>query len=228
MFKSLIQWFKAENLLVQAKEEILEMLKENLSMFNDSVELLWMNKGVSLDEIRERDRRINRNVRDVRKKVLTHLAFSGSSGLETSLVLISIAVDIERMGDYTKDITYLATDYPGRFKPGDFEEALREFEKSIAKRLETLPDIIRGGEEGVSKAAELAAYHREIDKNYRNMIFRLITEENKSLTSNQCALLALYMRYLRRIEGHIFNIASAEVNPFHRIGFKIKEKSKQK
>jgi len=62
MFKALIQWFKAENLLAQANEQVVEMLKEDLSLFRDSIKLLWTEGGISLEEIRERDRQINRHV----------------------------------------------------------------------------------------------------------------------------------------------------------------------
>jgi len=227
MFKSLKQWFKAENLLIQARDEVLKMLREDLNLFRDSVKLLWTNKGVSIQEIRERDREINRLVRDVRKKVLTHLAFSGFSGLDTSLVLISIVVDIERIGDHTKDIGYLATDYPGRFKPGDFEKDLENFEKQIEQRLEMLPEIFEDDEQARELAARITKTHPDINKQYLDMLSRLINEENESLKPSQSALLALYMRYLRRIEGHIFNIASAEANPFHRIGFRSKKKKQQ-
>ncbi|MEA1997509.1 MAG: PhoU domain-containing protein [Gemmatimonadota bacterium] len=225
MFKSLLQIFKADNLLAQAREEILDMLREDLSMFNDSVKLLWTNEGVSIDEMKRRDREINRNVRDVRKKALTHLAFSGRTGLDSALVLISMVVDIERIGDHTKDISYLATDYPGRFKPGDFEDDLKEFENSIKERLLMLVAVIVNEEERGKIAAGLTRTHDDIDRIYHKMIIRILTEENESLTSCQSAMLALYIRYLRRIEGHIFNLASTEVNPFHRIGFKMKNKS---
>ena len=224
MFRSLIQWFKAENLLVQAKDQIIEMLQEDLNLFKEALKLLWTEEGVSINEIRERDRQINRHVREVRKKVLTHLAFSGSAGLDMSLVLISIVVDIERIGDHTKDIGYLATDYPGKFKAGEFEKELKNFENELVDRLQILKGIFESGEDAAAKAREMARSHNEMDRQYRAMISRLINDEKIGLTASQSTMPALYMRYLRRIEGHIFNIASAEINPFHRIGFKIKGK----
>ena len=224
MFKTLIRWFKAENLLAQANDQVIEMLKEDLSLFRDSIKLLWTEEGVSIEEIRERDRQINRHVRDVRKKVLTHLAFSGSSGMETVLALISIVRDIERIGDHTKDIGYLATDFPGKFKAGEFENGLKKFENLLIERIQTLIDIFETGDDIREKAGQLTRSHPELNSQYREMILSLITKEDVSLTPSQSAILALYMRYLRRVEGHIFNIASAEVNPFHRIGFKKKKK----
>lgn len=225
MYKALIQWFKSENLLAQANEQVIEMLKEDLSLFRDSIKLLWTEEGVSIEEIKERDRQINRHVRDVRKKVLTHLAFSGSSGMETALVLISIVVDIERIGDHTKDIGYLAIDFPGKFKAGEFETGLKKFESLLAERLQILIDIFESGDDIRQKAGQLTRTHLEVNSQYRDMISSLITKEDVSLTPSQSAILALYMRYLRRVEGHIFNIASAEVNPFHRIGFKKKKRA---
>jgi phosphate uptake regulator len=224
MFKALIKLFKAENLLAQANDQVIEMLKEDLSLFRDSIKLLWTEEGVSIEEIRERDRQINRHVRDVRKKVLTHLAFSGSSGMETVLALISIVRDIERIGDHTKDIGYLATDFPGKFKAGEFENGLKKFENLLIERIQTLIDIFETGDDIREKAGRLTRSHLEVNSQYREMILSLITKEDVSLTPSQSAILALYMRYLRRVEGHIFNIASAEVNPFHRIGFKKKKK----
>ncbi len=224
MFKTLIKLFKVENLLAQANDQVVEMLKEDLSLFRDSIKLLWTEVGVSLEEIRERDRQINRYVQDVRKKVLTHLAFSGSSGLETALSLISIVRDIERIGDHTKDIGYLATDFPGKFRAGEFENGLKKFENLLIERIQTLIDIFETGDDIREKAGRLTRTHPEINSQYREMILSLITKEDVSLTPSQSAILALYMRYLRRVEGHIFNIASAEVNPFHRIGFRKKKK----
>ena len=40
--------------------------------------------------------------------------------------------------------------------------------------------------------------------------------------------LALYIRYLKRICAHLRNIASSIVNPFHRIGYREKNKNNLK
>lgn len=223
MFKTLFSWIRGrESLLAQAQELVLEMLREDLEMFNDSVKCLWKCEGVSINEIRERDKQINRHVRDVRKKVLTHMAFSGASSLDTCLVLLTMVVYIERIGDYTKDITYLATDYPGKFHAGELEKELKEFERTVIERLTMLVDIIEA--EDRKKSLQLVKTHTQVDRMYCTMIDKIIGEEENDLTRGQSAMMALYLRYLRRIEGHVFNLASSEVNPFHRIGFKVKKK----
>ena len=143
-------------------------------MFDDSVKLLWTSQGASLDEIRERDQQINRQMRQVRKKVLTHLAFSGQSGLDTSLTLISIVIDVERIGDHTKDITVLATEYPGHFSPGIFEAQIKAFQESIRSRLVQVIEII--DREDVEKANQLSDTHREVGASYSRMLSGLIKQ----------------------------------------------------
>jgi phosphate uptake regulator len=223
MYRTILRLLRKENLLAQAKEMVLEMLKEDLQMFHDSRRCLRKEEGITIGEIRERDREINRHVREVRKKVLTHMAFSGAPELETCLVILYMVVDIERIGDHTKDITYLATDYPGKFNSGGFEEELKDFERALGERLAMLVDIVESEES--EKARRLTKTHKDMVRNYSKMLERLINEEDNTLTRGQSVMLALYLRYLRRIEGHMFNIASAEVNPFHRIGFKVRKKT---
>ncbi len=229
MFKSLINLIKSKNLLAQANEQIIEMLKEDLSLFRDSVTLLWTESGVSFEEIRERDRQINRFVRDVRKKILTHLAFNGVREMESAFIILYLVVYIERIGDHTKDISRLATDYPGRFNSGKLEKDVKKFERLLFERLEGLIDIFETGDDIRETASELTRTHPDVDKVYLKMINRLLAQDNdEKLSCSEGAKLALYLRYLRRIEGHIFNIASSEVNPFHRIGFGKKKDKGEK
>ena len=226
MFESLFNLVKQKNLLAQANEQIIEMLKEDLSLFRASVELLWTESGVSFEEIKQRDRQINRFVREVRKKVLTYLAFSGLREMDSAIIILYLVVYIERIGDHTKDISRLATDYPNRFKCGKLEKDVKDFERQLFDRLERLIDIFETGDNIREKASGLTRTHPDVDKVYLKMINRLLTPDNtEGLACAEGVKLALYLRYLRRIEGHIFNIASSEVNPFHRIGFSKKKKS---
>ena len=226
MFKSLISWFRAENLLVQADNQVIVMLKTVHELFDDSVELFWTGKGTTIDDIRERDRAINQYVREVRKKILTHLAFTGSSDLDLSLVMVNLVVYIERIGDYTKDIAYLATDHPGDLDVGELETRVHAFERELSERLGMLYDVFSTEDDEENLAPKLTGTHKAMNAKYREMLEVLMDEKENTLTPSHSAKLALYLRYLRRVEGHIYNVASAEVNPFHRISFKVKKKKK--
>ena len=55
-------------------------------------------------------------------------------------------------------------------------------------------------------------------------LMELVKEEDKSIRSGDAVSLALYFRWLKRINSHLRNIITSVVNPFDRIGFKPKIK----
>jgi len=52
----------------------------------------------------------------------------------------------------------------------------------------------------------------------------LVREEDKNIPPGDAAALALYIRWLKRINSHLRNITTSIVNPFDRIGFEPKKK----
>ncbi len=105
MFKQVFELFKSDSLYNQALEECHEMLDIDCEMFNESIKSLRESDTADIPiDIYAMDRKINRFERDVRRKVMTHLAVSGREDLGSGLILVSVVIDIERIGDYTKNI----------------------------------------------------------------------------------------------------------------------------
>ena len=76
------------------------------------------------------DKKINEFERDVRRKVMTHLAVGGKEDIGSGLVLVSVVIDIERIGDYTKNIYDLALNHPKKLTSGSLESTLNDMENS--------------------------------------------------------------------------------------------------
>ena len=78
------------------------------------------------------DKKINSFERDVRRKVMTHLAISGSQDLGSGLILTSVVIDIERIGDYLQKtyIGYLAyyAENQKKLNAGGIEDKLSTIE----------------------------------------------------------------------------------------------------
>ena len=49
-------------------------------------------------------------------------------------------------------------------------------------------------------------------------------DKNQNIEVPDAVALALYMRYLKRVASHLMNAATGVVNPFHRIGYREKNK----
>ena len=103
MWSDIVSLFKGVGLCQEAFDESLLMLAESQSMFGDCVAALHA-EGSLVADIYERDQQINRYERSVRRKIVTHMSVSAKPDINMGLVLTSLVVDIERIGDYTKNI----------------------------------------------------------------------------------------------------------------------------
>ena len=102
VFKELIGIWKSKDLLDQAWRETHDMMLLSNEMFDAAIK--YLRRGAELKEIKKlkkRDKAINEYQQNVRKKVLTHFSISNSiNEFPSGLVLLSIVVDVERLGDY--------------------------------------------------------------------------------------------------------------------------------
>ena len=115
MFKEIFELFKSDSLNEQALTECYEMLEIVREMYNESIKTLRHSDTTDIPiDIYKTDKKINEFERDVRRKVMTHLVVSGNKDLGSGLILVSVVIDIERMGDYTKNIYDLAIQHPKR------------------------------------------------------------------------------------------------------------------
>lgn len=224
MWKSLLSsLFKEDNLYIQALKESYEMLALDLSMYEASVESLRHSDTGELNiDIYQLDKKINAYERDVRKKVMTHLSVTGSKDLAPGLILISVVVDIERIGDYTKNINDMAQQHPNRLVAGSMEDDLQLIETRVTSLFSDMIEAFEKSDE--DKARQLMeAYKGGISKNCDAITNRIVNGEVTDLPSADAAAVALYARYLKRIAAHSRNIITSVVNPFDRIGYKYKE-----
>jgi len=219
MFKQIFELFKSDSLYEQALEECHEMLEIVREMFNESVKTLRQTDTADIPiDIYAMDKKINEFERDVRRKVMTHLVVSGKDDLGSGLILVSVVIDIERIGDYTKNIYDLALHHPTRLKGGSFEEKLNNIENSTKEFLNDAIDAFKN--QDIEKARKLMLdYKTDISAVSTEIVDSIISGENTDFTSKEAGSLCLYARYLKRIAAHSRNLVSSIVNPFERIGY---------
>jgi len=149
---------------------------------------------------------------------MTHLAISGASDLGSGLVLVSVVIDIERIGDYTKNIYDMARNHPTKLTGGNIEDRIQLIEKNATFIFEN--GIKAFKEQNISLARQLmGSYKKEVSGLCDEITNNIISGKIKDLTPDQGASLALYSRYLKRISAHSRNLISSIVNPFERIGY---------
>ena len=219
MIKEFFDLLRKDSLLQQAYNRSLEMLTEDQEMFLAATESLREHDDARIDiDIYAKDQLINAYEREVRRKVFTHLAVSGDANLQASLVLVSIVIDIERIGDLTKNIVDLALRHPGKLECGAFEADVRKIETTVRTMFSLLIEALPATD--VDKAKEVMSEHWWIARRSDEILNALIARSDKDLVCQEAVSTALYVRFLKRISAHLMNIASSVVNPFDRIGFR--------
>ncbi|HOD65766.1 MAG TPA: PhoU domain-containing protein [candidate division Zixibacteria bacterium] len=221
MFRRLRELFGSEDLLQAAFATTLTMLEMDLRMFEASSAALRRSDSAELPfDVRQEDRRINKYEREVRRNVLTHLSVAGTQNIVPGLVLVSIVIDVERIGDYTKNIAELAQLHPGRLEGGPYEGEVAEIESQVNRIFPLVLRVLR--EQEAELARNIMAREDRTGKMAEAIVQSLISEKGRGLPVAEAVSLALYARYLKRINAHLTNIASAVGNPFPRLGFRAK------
>ncbi len=221
MWKEIIKIWKSDDLLVQAWENSYEMLQLSREMFIQSVTMLrQQSKEKTLIALKKRDKEINEFHRDIRRKVMTHLVIQeDSTDIPNGLVLINMVVDIERVGDYCKNILDLAISTPKTFKTEKVSKELKVIEDEVIKRFDQTMEALHSQDSEVAK--ELVATHRKmVAKTSDKLVDQILKGKITFNSESKAVTVAMYARYLKRIGSHLTNIMTTLVNPFEAIGYK--------
>ncbi len=221
MLKKFKELFGTENLLEKAFSTTITMLEYDSKMYEAARHVLRASDNADLPfDFKKMDRKINKYERAVRRDVLTHLTVAGTTNLVPGLVLVSIVVDVERIGDYTKNIVDLARHHEARLEGGSYEKKLSQIEAVMEDQFKNMIPMLK--EQDKKVARKMMQAEEETGLVAGEIVNGLLAQKDKKLTVSDSVALALYARYLKRINAHLTNIASAVVNPFPRISFREK------
>ena len=221
VFKDLVTIWNSEDSLSQAWTSSNEMLQLSHEMFTDSINALRSGeKNKVIKSIKLRDEGINQYHRDIRKKVVTYYSVSKDvTNINSGLVLINMVVDIERVGDYTKNILDLAKYYPKKLRSEKVSEDLRIIEQAVIERFQNTVKAVEEMDEMAAKEL-IKSYRSDLGRLSDNLVASSISGDLKIGEEHMASSMVLYARYLKRIGAHLKNITSVVINPFESIGYK--------
>lgn len=221
IFREIVNLWKSEDLLSQAWDESYKMMMLSNEMFTQAIK--YLREGENDETIRmlkKRDVEINAFQRDVRKKVVTHYAISQDiEDLPNGLVLLNMVVDVERVGDYTKNILDLALNHPNIIKSEEFSEDLYHVEQEVISRFSKTLEAIHTQDADVARSM-MVSYKETLTSISDDIVNGCISGEITLGDESKTVSLALYARYLKRIGAHLKNITTVLVNPFDAVGYK--------
>jgi phosphate transport system protein len=214
LFSDFVHIWKKTTLLSEATDTCTEMLRTGLRMFQYSMRVLLDNEK-EVEDIYAIDREMNRHEISVRRKVAEHLAVNPEQDYVAALFLSTIVGDIERIGDYCKNLIELAHHYPEKLE-GPYIDRIREIEQEVTRlHTMTIEAFEQGDSEQGRKAMELQA---ELSRQCDALTDKLLAETE--MPGRDAVIRALLLRFLKRVSAHLKNVASSLVNPYHKLGYK--------
>ena len=220
IFKDILGIWKSDNLLAQAWDDSLKMLSISNDIFVQSIQ--YFNSGENIDAVKalkKEDQSINDYYQLVRRKVLTHYSID-KPPVETSggLTLVNMVVDIERIGDYCKNISDLTLMRDGPMDFGELSDDIKSIEQEVESRFTKTIQAIQNQDEALAENL-LNNYKKMVTKVSDRIVKDIASGRIQFPDSSQGASIALYSRYLKRIGAHLKNITSTIVNPYDKIGY---------
>jgi len=231
-FKEIYDALTKRKTLEQAYSDAADMLKRDKYMFNEACNALLagetFRKGVDgkkipiTEVLSLEDKKINRMEIGIREFVFEYLALNTAPDISAALTLTSIVIDLERLGDYTKDLAKLMLNKPIKIKGDVYIESVKEWKTTLLEMFELTQDAFEN--EDKEKAHQVMELNKQLRRD-TDAILKKLEKDNK-LTGKEILTYGLYTRYFRRVAAHLENVATSVITPFKYTGFKGKTQTR--
>ena len=194
---------------------LLEMLAHDRHGFDLAISALFAGADPDIigPELRETDEKVNAGEKAIRRELIVHASVHGTYHVPAILVYMSVVKDVERVGDYAKNIWDIASQR--RDLAGEPEaEEIRE----IAARLsEMISETGRAfAADDVDAARRLLAEGDQLQDDFDERVNALITA---TIPSHNDAVYAVLFRFFKRVVSHLMNVLSAVTMPVDQLDY---------
>ena len=204
------------DLLDSIDAKLSEMLTNSMHAYDITMNCLL--GDTNLETVREdlynTDNAINELHKEVRREMIIHSAVN-SRNLDIPLLLsyMTMSKDIERIGDYCKNLFEIA-ETGNSFAKGDDLDNYMELKNDIGKLIVYLQSCLNLDDE--SKVQDLITLGSSLNNDLDEKITALLEDKEKI---QYPVATTLFYRYLKRIVSHIINAATAIIMPTDQIDY---------
>ena len=165
------------------------------------------------DEIRETDRQINATEVEIRRALVVHASVHG--GIDTSEVLafMNMIKDLERIGDYNKNIFDLAEEGVS-FTDSPELDSILSLRDEVSSRISLMGEILSARDE--QRARTYIERGDELRRDFDQRVNELLHSTEEAVAAVPKALL---FRFLKRISAHSSNVVSAVIMPVDQLDY---------
>ncbi len=165
------------------------------------------------DEVRRTDRQINVTEMEIRRELVVHASVHGGADTPEVLVVMNMIKDLERIGDYNKNIFDMAEEGVS-FAGADDMDQILAYRDEVSARIALMGEILTVRDE--ERTRTYINRGDEMRREFDARITELIHSAEPALKAVPRALL---YRFLKRVTAHSLNVASAVVMPVDRLDY---------
>lgn len=217
MLREFLTIFRSHDPLSAMGENFTRMLGQTYEMTRTAGDIYFAGAASAGDRKRiyRQDIEVNKLEREIRKQVITHLSVrSNTADLPYCLFLFSLVKDVERLGDYAKNLTEVMDIRPGPLPDDEVCRKLRALRDEVDETFHTAGAIVSAGDPG--RAKERIESGRELTRRCELIIKEIAATDYDARTAVAAVLGA---RYYKRIAAHLLNILSSVFMPLHKLDF---------
>ena len=204
------------DLLDSIDAKLSEMLTNSMHAYDITMNCLLGDKNLETvrEDLYNTDNPINELHKEVRREMIIHSAVN-SRNLDIPLLLsyMTMSKDIERIGDYCKNLFEIA-ETGNSFAKGDDLDTYMELKNDIGKLIVYLQSCLNLDDE--SKVQDLITLGSSLNNDLDEKITALLEDKEKI---QYPVATTLFYRYLKRIVSHIINAATAIIMPTDQIDY---------
>jgi len=215
VFRTLLHALRAASSLKEVKDVFCSMLNDTEDMYRAVTEVLLAKVPPEKirNEIYSKDKQVNQKEREIRRRLVSHLTLSLADA-PTCLVIMSAVKDVERIGDYCKNIFEVANFYTIPGSQARYAGPLQEVGEQIAGLFEKGRKAF--GESDEALAMEVMREEDIVAKKCDMVIKQVL---NDTLPTTEAVSTALLSRHFKRVARHMGNVASSVVAAVEDIDF---------
>ena len=217
MLQELLRIFRGDDPLSKVADNFALMLNLTREMSYSAGQIFFGedHDENAQDRVHKTDAEVNELERVIRRSLMTHLAIPGNSAdAPYSLLLMSLVKDVERLGDYAKNLSEIVEIGPDVLPEGAELDELKLIRKKVEAAYQACANVVLSSRRG--EATELIQQGRETARRCDGLVTTIGKSDYDAATTTA---FILGTRYYKRINAHVLNVLSSVVMPLDKIDY---------